>query len=79
MLTEEMAMAKERAEKVREFVDTLPPHLRDVVQLIYYDAIKYREAADILGLPVGTVKSRLHTAMKRMTAWLYEDDRAENI
>lgn len=74
---EEMVEAKERAAKIREFVEGLPKHLRDVIHLIYYDAIKYREAAEILGLPVGTVKSRLHTAMKRMAAWIYENNKED--
>lgn len=71
---EDVALAKERAEKVNEFVAKLPEHLQQVVQLIYYEGLKYREAADILQLPVGTVKSRLHTAMKRLAGWLYDEN-----
>lgn len=67
---EENLEIQERAKQIHEFVDTLPPPLRDVVILIYYEGIKYREAAEILGLPVGTVKSRLHNAMKRIGQWL---------
>ena len=76
---EEVAVVKERASKIREFVESLPLHLREVVYLIYYDSMKYREAAEILGLPVGTVKSRLHTAIKRMAAWIYENGQGEEI
>ena len=51
-------------------VDTLPEQLRAAVNLIYYQGLKYREAAEILNIPVGTVKSRLHTAvMKLNEAW----------
>lgn len=36
------------------------------VNLIYYQGLKYREAADQLKVPVGTVKSRLHTAVLKL-------------
>ncbi len=71
---EDMAIVKERAERVNEFVGKLPEHLQQVVQLIYFEGLKYREAADILELPVGTVKSRLHTAMKRLAEWMYAEN-----
>ena len=35
--------------------------------LIYFQGMKYREAAQILSVPVGTVKSRLHAAMHKLT------------
>jgi RNA polymerase sigma-70 factor (ECF subfamily) len=34
--------------------------------LIYYQGLKYREAAEILSIPVGTVKSRLHSALVKL-------------
>jgi RNA polymerase sigma-70 factor, ECF subfamily len=37
-----------------------------VVILVYYQGLKYREVADILSVPVGTVKSRLHTALLKL-------------
>lgn len=56
----------EQAERVRGEVDQLSPSLRQVVELVYYQGLKYREAADALGIPVGTVKSRLHAAIGRL-------------
>jgi RNA polymerase sigma-70 factor (ECF subfamily) len=37
---------------------------------VYYQGIKYREAAEVLGIPVGTVKSRLNAALHKLhEAW----------
>jgi len=60
------AQGEERRERVRASVDQLPDFLRQVVILAYYQGLKYREIADILGIPVGTVKSRLHAALVRL-------------
>lgn len=60
----------ERRERVRTSVEKLPEFLRQVVILAYYQGLKYREIADILAIPVGTVKSRLHAALvKLQEAW----------
>jgi RNA polymerase sigma-70 factor (ECF subfamily) len=62
--------ADERKERVRAGVDRLPEFLREVVILAYYQGLKYREIADILDIPVGTVKSRLHAALNKLQeAW----------
>ena len=58
--------AGERKVLVREAVDQLPDVLRMAVNLVYYQDLKYREAAEILGVPVGTVKSRLHAAVLKL-------------
>jgi len=66
----EQTLLHERQELVRACVDRLPEFLRSVVVLAYYQGLKYREVADILGVPVGTVKSRLHTALQKLQeAW----------
>src|SRR5262249_26571082 len=62
----EQSQAAERRQMVRANVDKLPEFLRQVVVLAYYQGLKYREVADVLGVPVGTVKSRLHTALLKL-------------
>jgi RNA polymerase sigma-70 factor (ECF subfamily) len=59
----EQAQGLERRELVRAAVDQLPDFLRQVLVMAYYQGLKYREIADVLGIPVGTVKSRLHAAL----------------
>lgn len=62
----EHVQGDERRSLVRAAVDQLPDFLRQVVILAYYQGLKYRDVADILGIPVGTVKSRLHSALLRL-------------
>jgi len=62
--------SEERQQWIRDAVAALPDVLRSAVTLIYYQGLKYREAAEALNVPVGTVKSRLHTAILKLTeAW----------
>lgn len=62
--------AHEQRQWVRRAVDALPETLRGAVCLVYYQGLKYREAADALGIPVGTVKSRMHAAILKLNeAW----------
>lgn len=56
----------ERSEWVRRAVATLPEPLQAAVNLVYFQGLKYREAAAELHVPVGTVKSRLHSAVGRL-------------
>jgi RNA polymerase sigma-70 factor, ECF subfamily len=66
----DIVQAEERRQMVRGCVDQLPDFLKQVVILAYYQGLKYRDIADILDIPVGTVKSRLHTALVRLQeAW----------
>jgi RNA polymerase sigma-70 factor (ECF subfamily) len=44
----------------------LPPRFRDAVTLVDIDGLAYAEAAEALGVPIGTVMSRLHRARARM-------------
>ncbi len=62
----EHAEGLELNERVRASVDRLPDFLRQVLILAYYQGLKYREIAEILGIPVGTVKSRLHAALVKL-------------
>jgi RNA polymerase sigma-70 factor (ECF subfamily) len=61
---------EERREWIRQAIADLPDALREAVLLVYYQGMKYREAADVLGIPVGTVKSRMHAAILKLNeAW----------
>jgi RNA polymerase sigma-70 factor (ECF subfamily) len=57
----------EQREQVRAAVAKLPELLRQAVLLVYFQGLKYQDAAQVMGIPVGTVKSRLHAALTKLT------------
>jgi RNA polymerase sigma-70 factor (ECF subfamily) len=59
-------LSQEQRHWARGAVRRLPETLRKVVLLVSYQGLKYREAAEALGIPVGTVKSRLHAAVEKL-------------
>ncbi|HAL14433.1 MAG TPA: RNA polymerase subunit sigma-70 [Planctomycetaceae bacterium] len=68
----------ERGQWVQNAISQLSDQMRSVVNLVYYEGMKYREAADILDIPVGTVKSRLHAAILKLNeAWIASHDETE--
>ena len=61
---------RERAEWTRRAVDELADELRVAILLIFFQGLKYQETAEALGIPIGTVKSRVHRALLRLNeAW----------
>jgi RNA polymerase sigma-70 factor (ECF subfamily) len=63
---DEQLEVEEARDWVRSAVDDLPESLKSALMLVYHQGMKYREAADVLGIPVGTVKSRLHSALLKL-------------
>ncbi|HWA97420.1 MAG TPA: sigma-70 family RNA polymerase sigma factor [Pirellulales bacterium] len=62
--------ATERRDWVRAAVADLPESMRGVVLMAYYERMKLHEIAEALGIPEGTVKSRLHRALLELNrAW----------
>ena len=58
------AEADEQQAAVRKVIDRMPEHLRLMLMLGYFQQLPYAEIAEILQVPVGTVKSRLHAAVQ---------------
>ena len=59
----EPAGRDELRRQVKSVVDELPDHLREILLLSYFHHFPYKQIADILEIPLGTVKSRLHAAV----------------
>jgi len=55
----------EIALQVRQVVADMPENLREILVLAYFNKFSYKQMAQILSIPIGTVKSRLHTAVGR--------------
>jgi len=55
----------ETATQVNEVIAGMPENLREILVLSYFNKFSYKQMADVLSIPIGTVKSRLHTAVAR--------------
>jgi RNA polymerase sigma-70 factor (ECF subfamily) len=65
------AESAEQCLALRQAVDGLAEKSREVVALVYFQGLKYCEAAEVLSIPVGTVKSRMHAALLTLTDALF--------
>ena len=54
---------KRRDEAVRDAVARLDPDLRETIALHYFQGLSLREVGEVMGVPVGTSKSRIHRAL----------------
>ena len=59
-------------ERVRLAVASLPPGMRDVVELGVFQDLPYADVAEILGIPEGTVKSRMFNALRKLKELMNE-------
>ena len=57
----------ETALRVRRIIADMPKNLREILIFAYFNRFSYKQMAEILSIPIGTVKSRLHTAVGRFS------------
>lgn len=69
---------QEQSHWVREAVANLGESMELVLQLVYFQGLKYREAAEVLAIPVGTVKSRVNAAISRL-AMQWQESQADQV
>ncbi len=62
---------------LHEALDQLSEAHREILQLRYFGGCSYREIAEVLGIPAGTVMSRLYAARQALTDIYREDQRHE--
>jgi len=72
-LPDEVAENKERNQAVRAAINSLPDYQRIIMTLYHLHDRSYEEIADVLNLPIGTVKSRLNRARQALKEKLAAD------
>lgn len=55
--------AEEQSKQVQDVLETMPPALKEILLLAYFQRLSYAQIAEDLEIPLGTVKSRLHAAV----------------
>ena len=75
----DVASKEETAVQVRQIIANMPENLRGILILAYFEQFSYKQMAEILSIPIGTVKSRLHTAVVYFTKKWKEVNRDYNI
>ncbi len=69
---EEVLLARLMDADVKGALDSLPESFRQVVVLAGIEGFSYKEIAEILGIPIGTVMSRLHRGRRQLQVRLWE-------
>jgi len=78
---DELAMHNETGARVREAVRQLNEPTQQLIHLAFYQGLKYADIAEILQIPLGTVKSRVFTAVRKLNEiWLrmHEENRSKH-
>ena len=71
----EMLRSSQR-EQVREAMNTLPPEQLKILELAYFSGYTHTEIAELLGLPLGTVKGRMRLGLKKIKEYFESRDLA---
>jgi len=74
---EDYALRNDEAERVHSALEELPAHYRSVLEMYYVSGLRYREIADALGIPLGTVKTYLSRAKRRLREGLVTSELLE--
>lgn len=67
-------LERDRHARVRQAIAALPEHCRVVMEMSHFEGLRYAEIAQRLGIPVGTVKSRMAGAVRRLRQALTDED-----
>ena len=71
-LTDEEAMRREAAGELRGALRELPSEQSKVIELAYFGGFSHSEIAEMLGMPLGTVKGRMRLGMEKIRGQLAE-------
>lgn len=60
------ALNEELIRQIQDTIETMAPQTREIIKLIFWKGMKYREAADALGISVNTVKTLLKNGIRHL-------------
>jgi RNA polymerase sigma-70 factor, ECF subfamily len=60
------------ADQVKSAIESLPHDERTAIEMAYFDGLTYRQVAEVLSEPEGTIKSRIRSGLRRLRASLRE-------
>jgi RNA polymerase sigma-70 factor, ECF subfamily len=76
---EDRAIFNETGERVRAALQELNAPTQQLIQLAFYQGMKYADIAEVLHIPLGTVKSRVFTAIRKLNQiWMRTNESSEN-
>jgi len=73
------APSPEHGHELRAALDSLPVDLREAILAVEVLGVSYADAAVMLDIPAGTVKSRVHRARERLVRWLDAEEAAGDL
>lgn len=75
--TEDETIRRETSRELRGAIDALPDDQSRVIQLAYFGGFSHSEIAEMLGMPLGTVKGRMRLGLEKIRAQIAESITAE--
>lgn len=73
---DELALNADERDRLREYLDRLPDEDREAVEAVYFKGMKFREAAQALGIPSGSLFTRVHRSLRFLRCRLDSHARA---
>ena len=70
---EQLAINRDTSRLVRRALESLTPEFREIIVLREFEGLSYKEIADVVAAPVGTVMSRLSRARAQLAALLAKE------